>query len=151
MSGPTAPPAAGPAPRAWPRAWIVFCDNTELAWLRLLRPGFRYCFAVLHDGQRWIAIDPLATRLEVTVPPLEADFDLPGWFAGRGHTVIAAAVRRDSGRPAPLGPFTCVETCKRLLGLRARFVVTPWQLYRHLGGRDETAAAPATLALATRP
>ena len=101
MSGPTAPPAAGPAPRAWPRAWIVFCDNTELAWLRLLRPGFRHCFAVLHDGERWIAIDPLATRLEVTVPPLAADFDLPGWFAGPPlfAFIINAAILAAS--PAP--------------------------------------------------
>ncbi|MEI6558953.1 MAG: hypothetical protein WCO00_11150 [Rhodospirillaceae bacterium] len=131
MSGPDAcAAAAGPSPRAW----VVFCDGTELAWLRLLRPGFRHCFVMLHDGERWIAIDPLAALLEVTVPPVAADFDLPGWFAGRGHAVVAAPIRRALGRPAPWAPFTCVETCKRVLGLRDRLVLTPWQLYRRLTG-----------------
>ena len=139
MSGPALLPAAGSAPRAW----VVFCDNTELAWLRLLRPGFRHCFVVLHDGGRWIAIDPLAPRLEVTAPPVAADYDLPGWFAEHGHTVVPAAVWRDLARPAPWGPFTCVETCKRLLGLHDRFVVTPWQLYRRLTASAATAPAPA--------
>ena len=144
MSGPTPLPAAGPAPRAW----VVFCDNTELAWLRLLKPGFRHCFVVLHDGDRWIAVDPLAPLLEVTVPPVAADYDLPGWFAGQGHTVVAATVRRDLARPAPWGPFTCVETCKRLLGLHARFVVTPWQLHRRLAAPAAAPAAAAAAALA---
>ena len=145
MSGPcTAAVAAGPAPRAW----VVFCDNTELAWLRLLRPGFRHCFALLHDGGRWLTIDPLATLLEVTAPPVEPGFDLPGWFAGQGHTVVAATIRRDLTRPAPLGLFTCVEACKRVIGLQDRVVLTPWQLYRRLTeSAPPPAAAPAPLPL----
>ena len=139
MSGPVPVAAAGPAPRAW----VVFTDGTELAWLRLLRPGFRHCFAVLHDGDRWIAVDPLAQRLEVTVPPVAAGFDLPRWFAEQGHTVVPALVRRDLVRPAPWRPFTCVETCKRLLGLHAGFVITPWQLYRHLTAGSEPVTVPA--------
>ncbi len=138
----TAPAGTTPAPAA-PRAWVVFCDNTELAWLRLLRPGFRHCFVVLHDGSHWIAIDPLAPLLEVTVPPVTADFDLPGWFAANGHTVAPATVRTGLRKPAPWGPFTCVETCKRLLGLHDQFVLTPWQLYRHLVRHDVFSAAPA--------
>jgi len=134
MSGLGAPLAAGAAPRAW----VVFCDNAELAWLRLLRPGFRHCFVVLNDGSHWIAVDPLAPLLDVTVPPVPAGYDLPAWLSGQGHRVVPATVRRGLRRPAPPGPFTCVETCKRVLGLHARFVLTPWQLFRHL---TETAAA----------
>ncbi len=143
MSGPAPIPATGAAPRAW----VIFSDNTDLAWLRLLRPGFRHCFVVLHDGERWIAVDPLAPLLEVTVPPVAAGFDLPGWFAAQGHTVIAAPVRRGLARPAPWGMFTCVETCKRVLGLHDRFVVTPWQLFRRLGGHGAPSVAPAAAAL----
>ncbi len=138
MSGPGTAAAAGSALRAW----VVFCDNTELAWLRPLRPGFRHCFTVLHDGNRWIAIDPLAALLEVTVPPVAPDFDLPGWFAGQGHTVVPAPVGRDKSRPAPWAPFTCVETCKRLLGIHAGFVLTPWQLFRHLTALPALPALP---------
>jgi hypothetical protein len=119
------------------RAWVVFCDNSELPWLRWLRRGFRHCFVVLHqqdaDGSgHWIAIDPLAPLLEVTVPPVPADCDLPAWLAAQGHTVVPAPVHRGLRRPAPWAPFTCVETCKRVLGLHARWVITPWHLFRHL-------------------
>ena len=141
MSGLGAPAAA-----AVPRAWVVFCDNSELAWLRLLKPGFRHCFIVLNDGDHWIAIDPLAPLLEVTVPPVPAGFDLPAWFAGQGHRVVPAPVRRGLRRPAPVGPFTCVETCKRVLGLHARFVLTPWQLFRHLTGAEAAGGEPVAAA-----
>ncbi|HYD30083.1 MAG TPA: hypothetical protein VEB64_04405 [Azospirillaceae bacterium] len=114
------------------RAWVVFRGDAELAWLRLLRPGFRHCFVVLHDGWRWITLDPLAPHTEVAVPPVPAEADLPGWFAGQGMTVVPAPVRRDRRRPAPWAPFTCVEAVKRVLGIHARRVLTPWQLYRHL-------------------
>lgn len=113
------------------RAWVVFAGS-DLRWLRLLKPGFRHCFVVLRDGAHWIALDPLAPHTELTVLPLPADFDLPGWFAAQGHAVAPAALRRDRRRPAPWAPFTCVEAVKRVLGLHARSVLTPWQLYRHL-------------------
>ncbi|MEI8393484.1 MAG: hypothetical protein WCF85_02030 [Rhodospirillaceae bacterium] len=118
------------------RGWVVFCHNSDLPWVRLLRPGFRHCFAMLNDGRHWITIDPLAPLIEVTIPPVPADYDLPGWFKSQGHTVVAAAVRRGLSRPAPWAPFTCVETCKRVLGLHARFLVTPWQLFRHLAALE---------------
>jgi hypothetical protein len=114
------------------RAWVVFCGEADMPWLRLLRPGFRHCFVVLNDGRHWITVDPLSPHTEIAVQPTPPGFDLIGWFAGRGQAVAAAAIRRDRRRPAPWAPFTCVEAVKRVLGLHARFVVTPWQLYRHL-------------------
>ena len=133
------------APAGTPRAWVVFCDGVDIPWLRLLRRGFRHCFVVLNDGGHWITVDPLAPLLEVKVAPVPSGYDLPGWFAGRGHTVVPAPVRRGLRQPAPTGPFTCVETCKRVLGVHARFLITPWQLFRHLtgAGHRPVAAPPA--------
>nr|WP_246513358.1 hypothetical protein [Azospirillum picis] len=109
--------------------------------MRLLKPGFRHCLALLNDGRRWVAVDPLAGFTEVTVLDLPADFDLPGWYRARGLTVDAAPPRRPAGS-APWGPFTCVEAVKRLIGLRAPRVLTPWQLHRHLA---RLGAAPSPL------
>lgn len=129
-----APSSAGEAPTApaAPRAWVAFTGEAELPWLRLLRPGFRHCFALLSDGRHWITVDPLSPRLEVAVQPVPASFDLPGWLAGRGHLVVPAPALPPPARPAPWGPFTCVEAVKRLIGLHDRRVLTPWQLYRRL-------------------
>lgn len=126
-----APAAALPAPRAW----VVFSGQTDLPWLRWLRPGFRHCFIVMHDGTHWMTVDPMLHRMEILVHrDLPRDFDLPRWLEKRGQTVIAAAIDVTRRRPAPWRPFTCVEAVKRILGLHARFVLTPWQLYSHLGG-----------------
>lgn len=116
------------------RAWVVFSDQTDVAWLGWLRPGFRHCFAVLHDGRQWITIDPLLTRLDVQAPHLPAEFDLVDWFARQGLLAVPAplaAIPASARRPV-LRPLTCVEIVKHVLGLRAKWVFTPWQLYRHL-------------------
>lgn len=115
-----------------PAAWVVFRGDTPLWWLRLLKPGFRHCLVLLNDGRRWVVVDPLAPFTDVAVLELPPGFDLPGWYRDQGLTVDVAPLRRGLTRPAPWGPFTCVEAVKRLLGLHAPFVVTPWQLHRHL-------------------
>ena len=115
------------------KAVVVFSGQTELLLLRMfLKPGFRHCFLLLHDGKCWVSIDPLASHMEVkTYHHLPDDLDLPAWLQGRGHTVIEAPVFAQNTK-AGLSWMCCVEVVKRCLGVRAFGVWTPWQLYRHL-------------------
>ncbi len=114
-------------------AWVVFSGQTEISWLRFLKPGFRHCYVLLNDGERWTSIDPLSHVTEVSVHHhVPADFDLPGWLQSRGNRVVKAPVRRDIKKAAPFMLFTCVEAVKRVIGVHSRSIVTPWQLYRHL-------------------
>lgn len=117
---------------AGPRAWVAFEGRTDAWWLRLLKPGFRHCFVVVEDGGRWIVVDPVSpfTHVALVTPPGKGG--VAGWLAGMGLTVVETAVCRTHTRPAPWAPFTCVEAVKRVLGLHAARIVTPWQLYRHL-------------------
>lgn len=112
-------------------AWVVFSGQADLPWLKMLRPGFRHCFVLLNDGQRWITFDPLSSRSEIVVHHLPETFDLPLWMQRRGYITVPSAVEQKHS-PAPWAPFTCVEAVKRILGLHKRFIFTPWQLYRHL-------------------
>lgn len=115
------------------KAWVVFTGQTEISWLKFLKPGFRHCYVLLNDGERWTSIDPLSHITEISVHHhVPVDFDLPGWLQSRGNRVIAAPLCRDVTRAAPFMLFTCVEAVKRVLGIHRRFIVTPWQLYRHL-------------------
>lgn len=112
-------------------AWVVFTGQSELLRVRLLRRGFRHCFVVVKDGEKWLSLDPLAHRTELQILPVLPDFDVPAWLSGQGHTVLPAQIRSNK-KAAPFALFTCVEAVKRVLGLRKRLVFTPYQLFRHL-------------------
>ncbi len=107
-------------------------------WARFLRPGFRHCFVVFDAGGFWIIIDGKAGVPEVRVVAA-TDFDLPAWYRGEGFTVIETET---TGAPwrQPVMLATCVGATKRLLGIRAPFVLTPWQLFRRLGAADRPGA-----------
>ncbi|MDH5723024.1 MAG: hypothetical protein OEY94_06855 [Alphaproteobacteria bacterium] len=111
--------------------WVVFTSQNELPYLKYLKPGFRHCFVVMCDGQRWVSVDPLAHHTEIYVQERHRDFDLPKWLEQEGHVVVKTQIRK-SFRPAPLMPFTCVEAVKRVIGIHKRKILTPWQLYQYL-------------------
>jgi len=117
------------------KIWVAFTGQTDLPWLRWLKPGFRHCFVVINDGRNWVSLDPMANRFEVTVHDVVADFDFPQWLRSRGLAVVES-VPQNRNRAAPLMPLTCVEAVKRVLGLHDRFILTPWQLFRHLEKRS---------------
>ncbi|MGQ0526465.1 MAG: hypothetical protein ACT4OY_00305 [Alphaproteobacteria bacterium] len=114
-----------------PQAWVIFSGQTDLPWLRIFKRGFRHCYVLLNDGEHWISVDPLSHYTDVSVHNLPPNFDLPLWLKDRGHTVLPAPVARIQ-KEAPWMIFTCVEAVKRVLGIHARLIFTPWQLYRHL-------------------
>ncbi len=119
-------------PRPGTPALVVFTDHTDLPWLRLLRPGFRHCFAVVRANGAWVIVDPLSHYTTLQVVPDLAGWQPRAWFRHHGLTVVSAEVREPPHRLAPWRPYTCVEAVKRLLGLRLPGVFTPWQLYRVL-------------------
>ena len=114
-------------------ALVVFADDCgSMRWLRLLRRGFRHCFVAVDDGGRWVICDPLSHQTDLTIVSGLNAGDLAAWYRGHGPLVVETVVRAAPPRPAPIRPFTCVEAVKRILGIHAPSVVTPWQLYRLL-------------------
>lgn len=117
-------------------ALVVFVNHAECRWLRGLRPGFRHCFVTLRDGATWLCCDPLKDRIELAILPVTPWFDLPRFYAKRGHTVLLGSTKPDlPRRPLAIAPLTCVTIAKRLLGVRAPWVLTPWQLCQLLQDR----------------
>lgn len=120
------------------RVIVVFADRADCAWLRLLKPGFRHCFVALREQGGWLVFDPLLDRIELAWIEPGQDLDLPSFYAAQGHSVLAGTTRRPDRAPRlpHLTPLTCVSVVKRLLGLNAAWVLTPWQLFRHLTARQ---------------
>jgi hypothetical protein len=113
------------------QAWVVFSGQADLAWLKILKPGFRHCSVLLHDGVHWVSFDPLSNYTEISVHDVPAEFDMPAWLRARGHVVVETQ-RAFPSKPAPFDFFSCVSAVKRVLGLHAQLIFTPWQLYCHL-------------------
>jgi hypothetical protein len=116
------------------RVWIGFGGRADRLWLRLLRPGFRHCFAAVEDAQGWTVVEPLSGRLLVARPVLVPGFDLPGFYRRAGLTVLGPFTpgRPHCGALPALSPYSCVAVCRALLGQGAPFAVTPRGLFRAL-------------------
>ena len=123
------------------RALVVFSGRTAVRWLSWLKPGYRHCFVAVDDGVEWLTVDPLLHRLEIRASGLPSGFDLAAEYRRMALEVVEVVPAPVPVRRAPLGLFTCVETAKRLLGIRARWILTPWQLRRWLLRRPAGGAA----------
>jgi len=114
-------------------ALVVFGTDGNAWWSRLCRRDFSHCFIVVDDGRYWIALDGDRGRARLKVVA-GSDYDLAAFYREQGLTVVETMV--PDGPPFwPLILATCVGIIKRLLVIRAPWVLTPYQLYRYLNKR----------------
>lgn len=115
------------------RAVIVFHGRGQGRCARFLAHGFRHCFVCVLDEARgiWIRLDGRAG-----IPDFRAEaaagFDLAEFYRAAGFTVLELENHTPHPPRTPLMLGTCVGAVKRVLGLRAPFVLTPRQLFRRL-------------------
>ena len=137
------PARAGAVPRQCggtepQQAWIVFGGGADMVWQRLLRPGFRHCFAALADTAGWTVLEPLSGRLVVARLDLPPGFDLPRFYRRAGLVVLGPFPPAEP-RPRPLPalvPMSCVGLCRAVLGPGAPWALTPFGLFRALARRQ---------------
>jgi hypothetical protein len=119
-------------PDAWTRALVVFWDPEGARWEWALKPGFRHVFCCVDDGKQWLMFDARDGRPVLKSIGVVSDFDLYGFYENEpGMTVVQVG---EKGPPVRV-PFVlsnCVGLVKAMLCIRAPFVQTPHQLYRHL-------------------
>jgi len=117
-------------------ALVAFTGHTGLRFLRCLKPGFRHCLIAVKKGEHWILCDSLAHQLHLDVVSGLDSIDLEFWLRSQGYQVVRHDVCPALPRTRFFRPFTCVEAAKRILGIEALWIVTPWQLYRHLQKKE---------------
>jgi hypothetical protein len=113
-------------------ALIVFCDSRRTPLTSWLHVGFAHCFVCVFVNNHWVICDALFDKTTLAVVERVQSSDLVKWYRERGHTVAEATLAEMSPKWGLLGPYTCVESAKRILGIRAPWTLTPWQLYRRL-------------------
>lgn len=125
------------------RQYWVLCTNTTVRhwWDRFLREGYRHCSLLIWEGVVWLHIEPTLDRTRVAIIEHYEPTSPAEWVEDPGARLFRAKPEGRRGRMRALSvlrPFTCVEEVKALLGIRAWWIFTPWQLAQHLRRRNGT-------------
>ena len=116
--------------------FVAFGDSSvPHFWDVFTRQGFRHCCAFKFDGYNWVLVDPLGQVLDVNVLPYTVEDDVPNLFRNNGWTVIRYS-KQIKHKFIFGGILTCVTVCKQVLGIKACWVVTPWQLHNYIERRN---------------
>ena len=116
--------------------YLAFGDSSNRHfWDVFTRKGFRHCCAIKWDGYNWILIDPLGQLLDINILPYTKLDNVPNLFRENNWTVIRYN-QKIKEKFIHRGMLTCVTVCKQLLGIKACWVVTPWQLYNYIQRRN---------------
>jgi hypothetical protein len=109
--------------------WVVFRDVpsvlTRSRFWRWLKPGFQHVEVWRETCGLWVRIDP---TMEYVIPEIHEWSPAVLMNEALNPTIIR--VRRSAPHgvirePFHIGPLTCVEYAKALLGIRAFWVRTP--------------------------
>lgn len=111
---------------------IVIFGASQLPYLKVLRAGYQHCMIAIQSGAAWQLIDPLSNAFYVTELGIVHPDDIISSFVDQGFDAVPTQRSAPVAMEMPLGLFTCVEVVKRILGLRNRWIMTPWQLRRAL-------------------
>jgi len=114
---------------------IVFVESSYKNWImNRLQPGFGHVYAMkkTEGGNFWFVVEPLRPYLRID-QVLVSEYPNPRSYAGPDSIIIPVRAKIDrTTTRGTLGIFTCVDVVKSLVGIRAGFVFTPYQLYNYL-------------------
>ena len=109
-------------------------------WNHFLHPQALHVFALKWTGRYWVMVHPRISYLEVQVlydyeredevMQIVENMDVIGMCRVDFDHLDTDRIRL----PWVFGPWTCVEQIKALVGVRAPWVLTPRQLWKHLRG-----------------
>lgn len=124
------------------RAVIVFWDPDEARWKWALKPGFRHVFCILADGDYWIAVDSRLAQPAVEVVG-GTTYDIAAHYRREpGFTVVEWNGAQQPWR-SPMAMANCTGLVKAMLGIRAWWAQSPYQLWKYLVKEQRHALRPA--------
>ena len=112
---------------------IVVFGPSSLRCLKVLKSGYQHCFVATQDSGQWHLMDPLSNGTQISLLGPTGVDEIIAAFRHDGYDALAVQRRAPVQSIMPLSPFTCVEAVKRVLGVRQRWIMTPWQLRKYLG------------------
>ena len=120
------------------RALVVFHGDSDHWLAQFLHPDFAHCLVCVlverAEQGYWLSIDPArgVPHIGVECGP---DGDLKGYYEDMNCTVVETEILAEDQRRPLRWSFAlanCVGVVKFVLGIRAAFCLTPYQLYKRL-------------------
>ena len=110
------------------KVYIVFEDDSEHWWSKLLKKGIRHCFLIKPVPNSYIIYGKSAKSFDLfTVSDQKSIIE--------GNYIIESYVPKECKRSLFM-LNTCVGAVKQVVGINKPFIWTPYQLYRYLEKQD---------------
>jgi len=99
-----------------------------------MKDGFKHVTAIKFTGLFWIKVDLALGWTDFDVLPFDRYDTIKDVLKGQDVTYqYVERWRKPRYRVRTMfAPWTCVEAMKSIIGIRAWWVFTPYQLYKHL-------------------
>lgn len=121
------------------RRYYLVCTEPPRGywWSWILAPGFRHCFVLIWEGVCWLQVDPTLARTHVVILDRYEPGHPADWMGDPDVSVIEVTIEDGDAMRAPwvVGPVTCTEFVKSVLGIRSFWLWTPLQLFNYLRSR----------------
>lgn len=126
MANPSLLDVVDSSPAEW---YLLYSDKVDYWFQRPLQDGFTHVDAARFTPSGWVVVAPHFGYTDVQI----IDTDMPPWSWHNGVVQRVQARRRDDWQRSwgCLGPVTCVEIIKSVLGVRKPFILTPYQLFKY--------------------
>ena len=104
--------------------YIVFGDDGGRWWSPLLRKGIRHCKVIAPCNGQWVVHEKVAQRFDLYIVD-----SLDGIIGSSDIIIKGEKITKHRGL---FMLNTCVGHCKQVLGITNPFILTPYQLMKHL-------------------
>ena len=112
--------------------WTLLFTGSNNWFFSLFKPGFQHVRAVRDYGSHYLLLEPTKSHIHIELLDKRHFPDLHSITGIPTITVTVHASIDTKSISSTLCFNTCVDTMKRLLGIKKRLVLTPFQLFKHL-------------------
>lgn len=109
---------------------LLFSGKTHLYYLKILKKDFRHCIVIMERKGGWLFLNPLRGGLEVSKFPALSIGNIAEVYTELGYKALIGQVNQSERYRRQV--TNCVEVAKRVIGINAEVVRTPYQLYNYL-------------------
>lgn len=115
--------------------YVIFAEaSKDYWWTPFVKRGFGHVFVVesVCADHFWLITDPVQSHTDSFTWPKSMEPTVEGLVGDVTRIVEVNPIIDINVSCFTLSLNTCVDTVKRILGIKSAFIITPYQLYNNL-------------------